>query len=351
MPVWRVLADRCPEAPSGSNSEFGGIVITQANNVRLDLNLLLVIEAIMLERNVTRAAVSLSMSQPAVSNALRRARKLTGDQLFLKVAEGVQPTSRMLAIWPELHRSLAVIRASIAPQHFDPHSDPTSFRIAVTDSLAREAVSAITLELRSASPHARIAFSFHTNASSLDGIERGTLDCAVGMFPALPRGMHVQGLRTDHYVCVMHREHALRQEMTLDQFAAAPHVLVTPSGTDLGVIDGWLSLQGRTRTIVAVVNHFTDALRIVAESDLLTCVPHSFIEGHGRTLITHHGLVVRTLPFETEKLIYKLVWHERLHTHPAHQWFRSLVAEVCGLPTGTAELLTSKRDAVAADSS
>jgi DNA-binding transcriptional LysR family regulator len=101
--------------------------------MRLDLNLLVVIEAIMLERNVTRAAVSLSMSQPAVSNALRRARKLTHDQLFLKVADGVQPTSRMLAIWPELHRSLAVIRASIAPQHFDPRSDPTSFRIAVTD--------------------------------------------------------------------------------------------------------------------------------------------------------------------------------------------------------------------------
>ncbi|MEU4345576.1 LysR substrate-binding domain-containing protein [Nocardia sp. NPDC023852] len=257
----------------------------------------------------------------------------------------------MLAIWPELHRSLAVIRASITPQHFDPSSDPTSFRIAITDSLAREAVRDITLELRSASPYARIASSFHTNASSLDGIERGTLDCAVGMFPALPRGIQVQGLRADHYVCVMHRGHVLRQEMTLDQFAAAAHVLVTPSGTDLGVIDGWLSLRGRTRTIVAVVNHFADALCIVAESDLLTCVPNSFIEGHGRTLIEQHGLAVRTLPFETEKLIDKLVWHERLHTHPAHQWFRSLVAEVCGVPTGTAELLTSKRDAVGADSS
>lgn len=316
------------------------------NNAKLDLNLLLVIEAIMLERNVTRAAASLSMSQPAVSNALRRARKLTQDQLFLKVANGVQPTSRMLAIWPELHRSLAAIRASIAPQHFDPRADPTSFRIAVTDSLAAEAICGITLKLRTASPYARIAFSFHTNASSLDGIERGTLDCAVGMFPALPRSIHVQGLRTDHYVCVLQRGHSLTRTMTLDHFAAASHVLVTPSGIDLGAIDGWLSLQGRTRTIVAVVNHFADALRIVAESDLLTCVPSGFINGHGQTLVSQHGLVVRALPFETEKLIYKLVWHERLHTHPAHQWFRSLVADVCGLPADTAELLTLKRAAV-----
>jgi len=306
------------------------------NNVRLDLNLLLVIEAIMLERNVTRAAASLSMSQPAVSNALRRARKLTQDQLFLRVADGVQPTARMLAIWPELHRSLAVIRASIAPQHFDPRTDPTGFRIAVTDSLAAEAVSGITLRLRATSPFARLAFSFHTNASSLDGIERGTLDCAVGMFPALPRGVHVRGLRTDHYVCVMQRGHTLMQDMTLDQFAAASHVLVTPSGMDLGAIDGLLSLQGRTRTIVAVVNHFADALRIVEGSDLLTCVPSGFINGKDQSLIAKHNLAVRALPFETDKLIYKLIWHERLHTHPAHQWFRSLVADVCGMPTATA---------------
>lgn len=300
------------------------------NNARLDLNLLLVLEAIMLERNVTRAAANLSMSQPAVSNALRRARKLTNDQLFLKVATGVQPTSRMLAMWPELHRSLAMIRASFAPEHFDPRSDPTTFRIAVTDSIAAEAVTGITLRLRETTPHARIAFSFHTNASSLDGIERGTLDCAVGMFPALPRGIHVRGLRTDHYVCVMKRGHPLAGTLTLDDFAAAAHVLVTPSGMDLGAVDGWLSLQGRTRSIVAIVNHFADALRIVAGSDLLTCVPSGFVDGQGQALLDQHGLVVRPLPFETEKLIYKLIWHERLHTNAAHQWFRELVADVCG---------------------
>nr|WP_057929627.1 LysR family transcriptional regulator [Burkholderia ambifaria] len=300
--------------------------------MRLDLNLLAVIEAIMLERNVTRAAASLSMSQPAVSNALRRARELTHDQLFLKVADGVQPTARMMAIWPELHRSLAVIRASIAPAHFDPRSDATSFRIAVTDSLASEAISAIALQLRLMAPYAKVAFSFHTNANSLEAIERGTLDCAIGMFPSLPRDIHVQGLRTDHYVCVMRSDHALSETMSLEQFVSASHVLVTPSGMDLGVIDGWLSLHGRSRAIPIVVNHFADALRIVAGSDLLTCVPSGFLDGYGRTIVTQHDLVVRDLPFETEKLIYKLVWHERVHSHAAHQWFRSLVESVCQRP-------------------
>ncbi|MFJ8537842.1 LysR substrate-binding domain-containing protein [Streptomyces sp. NPDC093591] len=188
---------------------------------------------------MTRAATSLSMSQPAVSNALRRARKLMQDQLFLRVSDGVQPTSRMLAIWPERHRSLATIRSSIAPQHFAPRTDPTGFRLSVTDSLASEAVCGITLKLRESAPYARVAFAFHTNASSLDGIGRGTLDCSVGMFPALPRDIHVRVLRTEHYVCVMRRGHPLTQKMTLDQFAVADHVLVTPSGMDLGVVDGW----------------------------------------------------------------------------------------------------------------
>jgi DNA-binding transcriptional LysR family regulator len=169
----------------------------------LDLNLASVLEAIMLERSVTRAAASLAMSQPAVSNALRRARRLTNDELFIKVSDGVRPTSRMMAMWPELHRSLATIRAVIAPQSFDVRSDSTTFRLAITDSIASEAVGQIVLRARTAASSARIAFSIHTNASSIEGIERGTLDCAVGMFPALPRSVHVQGLIADRYVCLL----------------------------------------------------------------------------------------------------------------------------------------------------
>jgi DNA-binding transcriptional LysR family regulator len=95
-------------------------------------------------------------------------------------------------------------------------------------------------------------------------------------------------------------------------------------------------------TGVAVVNRFADALRIVAESDLLVCVPSDFLQGHGRKLVVKNRLVARDLPFEVEKLLYKLVWHERLHAHPAHQWFRALVAEVCG-PSRTLAAAASAR--------
>jgi DNA-binding transcriptional LysR family regulator len=297
--------------------------------LRLDLNLVSVLEAIMLEGNVTRAATSLGMSQPAVSNALRRARRLTGDELFLRVADGVRPTSRMIAMWPELHRSLATIRTSIASHRFDVASNATTFRLAITDSIAAEAVCNITLELRAASPSARIAFALHTNADSIEGIERGTLDCAIGMFPALPRSLNVQGLFTDKYVCIMRKAHRLSRNMSLDDFVESPHVLVTPSGQELGVVDGWLSLQGRRRNVVAVVNHFADAMKIVAESDLLTCVPSRFFNRNQNVLVAPDRIVARDLPFEAENILYKLVWHERAHAHPAHQWFRALVADAC----------------------
>lgn len=296
--------------------------------MRLDLNLVVVLEAIMIERNVTRAAAALHMTQPAASNALRRARSLVGDQLFLKVANGVQPTARMLAIWPGISRSLDAIRGAMAPQRFEPASDSTTFRLAVTDSLAGEAVRRIALEVRAAAPAARTAFAIHTNATSLDRIERGTLDCAVGMFPAVPRTMHVQGLRADRYVCAMRRGHRLARRMSLDDFVAAAHVLVTPSGNEVGVVDGWLSLAGRSRSIEVVVNHFADALAIVAESDLLACVPEGFAQRYARALVGER-VSWRALPFETEKVLYKLVWHERLDSHPAHRWFRAMVAQAC----------------------
>jgi DNA-binding transcriptional LysR family regulator len=297
--------------------------------LRLDLNLVSVLEAIMLEGNVTRAAASLGMSQPAVSNALRRARRLTGDELFLRVADGVRPTSRMIAMWPELHRSLATIRTSISSHRFDVASNANTFRLAITDSIATEAVCSVTLDLRAASPFARVVFALHTNADSIEGIERGTLDCAIGMFPTLPRSLNVQGLFTDKYVCVMRKGHKLSRRMSLDDFVESPHVLVTPSGQDLGVVDGWLSLQGRRRNVVAVVNHFADAIKIVAESDLMTCVPSRFFDRHHEVLVAPNCLVARDLPFEAQNILYKLIWHERAHAHPAHQWFRTLVADAC----------------------
>src|SRR5258708_34543321 len=107
----------------------------------------------------------------------------------------------MIGVGPEVHRSLATIRTSIVSHRFDVASNANTFRLAITDSIATEAACSISLDLRAASPFARVVFALHTNAGSIEGIERGTLDCAVGMFPTLPRSLNVQGRFTDKYVC------------------------------------------------------------------------------------------------------------------------------------------------------
>lgn len=297
--------------------------------MRFDLNMLGVLEAVMLERHVTRAAKSLAMSQPAVSNALRRARALTKDELFVKSARGVRPTSRMLAMWPDLQQSLQTIRATLVPQEFRPETDASSVRIAITDSLSQEVVPAFALLLNRTAPHTRATFLPHTNTNSVNGILNGALDCAIGMFPTVPRDLHVKAVKTDHYVCVMRKGHALARKMSLEQFIEHPQVLVTPSGDELGVVDGWLSLHERKRNIAVVVNHFADALRIVSRSDLLTCVPRGYLLGFGKTIVDPQKLAEHALPFQVEQLLYKLIWHKRNTGHPAHDWIRTQLAQVC----------------------
>jgi len=142
------------------------------------------------------------------------------------------------------------------------------------ESLAVEAVSTITLRLRAAAPLARIAYSIHTNANSLDGVERGTLDCAIGMFPALPRDMHVQGVRTDLYICVMRRDHDLARLLTLDRFVAADHVLVTLRqtarlrGSDQRLVESLYMLWQLSEGRVQETWTFTDRMQALAAGGL-----------------------------------------------------------------------------------
>jgi DNA-binding transcriptional LysR family regulator len=165
--------------------------------------------------------------------------------------------------------------------------------------------------------------------NSVSAIERGSLDCAVGTFPFLPHDAHVQPLLRDRYVCVMRKAHGLSIKISFESFLGASHVLVTPTEQGLGHVESWLRLHGRTRDIALTVNSFADALRIVAQSDLLTCVPMIVFKTHEKSVVAKERLVFHELPFDTGEMLYKLIWHERTHSSSAHMWFRALIADVC----------------------
>ncbi|WP_454855096.1 LysR substrate-binding domain-containing protein [Rhizobium binxianense] len=176
-----------------------------------------------------------------------------------------------------------------------------------------------------AAPRAHLQFHHHTNMTSGLALQNDEIDCAVGMFPRPPTGLNVMPLMTDEYVCVLREGHPLSKgTLTLEGFTAASHVLAKPSGIGSDTIDYWLALHGLNRHISPVVAHFADAMRISAVSGLLSCVPVRHLR---HDAVTQLGLAIHPLPFETEKILFKLVWHERTERSASHQWLRKLVVE------------------------
>lgn len=289
------------------------------NVQRVDLNLLTVLHAVMAEGSVTRAARRLSMTQPAVSNALRRARALFRDDLFVKAPGGIRPTDRALAIWPELDNALTRLGELTRIPAFAPASAKMTFRAAITDSLASAVVPVLTIKFLEAAPMAKLHFQMHTNVGSIADLEQGHLDCAVGMFPNPPNTLLMRGLLRDEYVCVLRADHPNVDDVSLDAYTRLNHVLVKQAPQSRGFVDIWLELNGHKRPIVAIVNRFDDAMAIVARSDVLAAVPRRFAEN------SHHaGVAIRPLPFPAEPLIYKMLWHSRTDKSAAHIWFRDI---------------------------
>lgn len=295
------------------------------NNRRVDLNLLHIFRALMEERNVSRAAGRLSMTQPAVSNALNRLRDLLKDELFTRVVGGMKPTQRALNLWPSVKEALDVLNSSVLQIEFDPATTTSTFRFAVTDSLTPSMVPRLSVMFAATAPNAQLQFHHHSNLTSTNGLMAGELDCAVGMFPRLPSGLQAHALLTDDYVCVMRCGHPLANHpLSIDEFAHAVHVLMKPSGTGTGAVDNWLGFHQRARRIAVVVNHFHEALEIVSRTDLLSCMPRKYVE----ETLPDQAIAVRDIPFETEKILYKLAWHERTAHAPEQMWFRSLISNL-----------------------
>src|SRR5450755_3078263 len=264
----------------------------------LDLNLMRVFAAVMVERNVTRAAAQLAMTQPAVSNALRRLREATGQELFVTVPSGVSPTVQAEALWPEVRAALEGLRQAFDPQGFDPARDERTFAMAMADATATVLIPAFVDALA------------HVGARAAEG----------------PRSVIVlEPLYVCEYVCVMRRDHALARQATLplDAYCAARHVRVNFTGRPRGFVDEALARQGRERRVVLTVNQFATAARVVHDSDLLTVLPRSFVPASGLA----EGLVLRRFPGTLPHIDVGMLWHRRNERDAAHRWLRETFAE------------------------
>eukprot|EP01037_Dinobryon_pediforme_P031405 gene31405-35873_t len=261
----------------------------------LDLNLLRVFDAVMTEQNLTRAANLLAMTQPAVSNALRRLRDTLKDELVIRTAHGVKPTPRAEELWPTVRRALSELEAVITPETFDVSRAQNTFRMAMVDATAALWLPSLVRTIMRDAPRIKIRMMPLTTRDPRAMLLRGDVDLAVGFFPGvtaqLAEGQGMvksqishERLYTGQYVCVMNRNHPLAKlELTLDNYCAADHLLVSLSGKPHAVIDDVLSSMDRERRILLTVNQFFTAGRIVASSDLITVLPRHLIAATGMT--------------------------------------------------------------------
>jgi DNA-binding transcriptional LysR family regulator len=298
----------------------------------LDLNLLRVFDEVMAERNLTRAARNLSITQPAVSNALRRLREVLGDELVRRSGAGVEPTPRALALWPTVRDALRQLQHTLAPGEFDAGVADTTFLLAMADATAAELIPGLVQIAEKEAPAISLRVLPLTTRDPRRMLEQEEVDMAVGYFPAVIASLAARGqsgvgvafetqrLYLGQYVCVMRRDHPLaKAPLTLDDYCAARHLLVSFSGRPYGFIDQTLGALGRERRIVVTVNQFFTAGRVVANSDLLTVLPRHFVTVTG----IDDQLVLRDLPFDQPPVHVDAVWHRRAQHGHAHEWLRT----------------------------
>jgi DNA-binding transcriptional LysR family regulator len=300
----------------------------------LDLNLLRVFDVVMEERNVTRAAARLAMTQPAVSNALRRLREATGEELFVPSSVGMTPTTQADSMWPAVRSALDGLREVFEPRGFDPQHDAQSFTLAMADATAAVLMPALVQALGVAHGKIELRVLPLQSRDPRTMLEQGQADAALGFFPEVAALISAEGepgvARLDalydcEYVCVMRRGHPLSNagDVSLDDYCEARHLRVSFAGRRHGFVDEALARLGRERKIAIVVNHFSTAASLVHQSDLLAVLPRSFVPASGLAA----QLAVRTLPLDLPRIEVVLMWHRRAERDPAQRWLRSTVTQ------------------------
>lgn len=294
----------------------------------LDLNLLRVFDAVMTEQNLTRAAGHLAMTQPAVSNAIKRLRESLGDELLIRTAYGVKPTPRAEALWPAVRSALASLESAVAPGSFDVSKAHATFRLAMADATAAFFLPSLMRSIEAEAPGINVRMVPLTTREPRPMLLRGDIDLAVGFFPGVAAQLSYETaspirherLYSGIYVCVMRRSHPLaKEELTLDNYCEANHLLVSFSGRAHGLVDEALAQLQRERRILLTVNQFFTAGRVVANSDLITVLPKHLIASTGMT----DALVYKELPFPLPAVHLDMLWHERDARSPAHKWLRA----------------------------
>ncbi|QBR03759.1 LysR family transcriptional regulator [Paraburkholderia pallida] len=291
----------------------------------LDLNLLLVLHELLAQGSASKAAESLGMSQPAVSNSLNRLRKMLGDDLFLRTSKGLTPTRFAEHLNEPIAHALRVILDSVnAVSIFDPATSNRNFNVALTDVGEIYFLPALMQLLSKAGAGITINSVRNTAVNLRDEMESGRIDLAIGLLPDLDFGFFQRKLFSQQYVCLFRRGHPFETlGCTREGFEAAEHVSVLAEGTGYSAIEAMLDRARVKRNVKLHVPNFVAVGYILQSTDMVAIVPAAY----ARRAFGTETLATAPCPIDIPEISINVLWHAQNHRDAGNQWLRQLIYE------------------------
>lgn len=295
---------------------------------KADLNLLVVLQALLEERSVTRAAGRLAMSQPAASRALARLRQLFGDALLVEGPGRYLLTARAEEMQPLLRDTLARVSSLLAGSAFDPLQAVGPVRLLMLDLEAAVLGPRLIAALAEQAPGVDLDI-VPPGPRPLDALESDAVDAIVGVVTDAPAGIRRRRLYEDRFLTLMRREHPeAGRRLTLERYLDLHHLVVSITGTGPSWVDASLARLGKERRVKVRVASFLAAVEIAAQSDLVMTLPSSL----ARTAAGMERFVSVTPPLDLGSVVMSLAWHARHQDSPRHVWLRqTITSTVAGL--------------------
>jgi DNA-binding transcriptional LysR family regulator len=291
----------------------------------IDLNLLVIFDAVMRERNVTRAAGGLGLSQSAISHALARLRHMLKDDLFVRSPSGMIPTPRAVQLALPVRAALDNLQRSLEPPNFDPAATPKTFKIAADNYGALVLAGPIATRMMKIAPNVMFEFYPSGTRDVIGEMDRGELDLTICALPDLPERFSSLSLMSDEFIAVLREGHALgAPTLSIEAIAAIPHLDFTSIRYNTDFIDEALAKANLKRRIAMRAPMLT-FVRILLDSDLLAILPHRI----AHNITQNRPLAIHRLPCTSPPTIETaMVWPRWMDDHQAHRWLRDHIVEI-----------------------
>ncbi|MFZ6815011.1 LysR family transcriptional regulator [Undibacterium sp. Rencai35W] len=293
----------------------------------LDTNLLRVLHTLLTERSVTRTAMKLGQSQPAISNMLKRLREITGDAILVRGKNGMTATERGEELLLLAKQGLSVLESIAHPApSFVPAQTQRVFHLGAPDYLSVLLIPLIMEKIRGQAPHAGLVIhSLNAGFDYASALETGELDCVIGNWPEQPPHLHLAHLFEDELVCMVNHQHPIvKKGLSLKYYLEMPHLAPTPYMMGhRSIIDSALAEQGLKRHIQMTIPYFGMVPDVLARTDLIFTTSRSF----AMHFVGQYPIAVLPMPVEMPKMRFFMLWHERSHAATEVQWLRRIVAD------------------------